>query len=60
MIEAVCDGLVRIFHSANFWGGVTTNQGEQQSSAKPFEWERIRMRNTTTPDDLIRYLEADW
>ena len=51
---------ISIFHSANFWGGVTTTQGTQQSSARPFEWERVRVRNTTTPDDLVRYLEADW
>jgi peptidoglycan/xylan/chitin deacetylase (PgdA/CDA1 family) len=51
---------IDIFHSANYWGGVTTTQGTQQSSESPFELERIRLRNTTTPDDLIRYLEADW
>lgn len=51
---------IDIFHSANFWGGVTTVQGTQQSAAHPFEMERVRVRNTTTPDDLIRYLEADW
>lgn len=51
---------IDLFHSANYWGGVTTNQGAQQSSARPFEMERIRIRNTTTPDDLMRYLNADW
>lgn len=51
---------IDVFRSANYWGGVTTEQGEQQSSDRPFEFERIRMRNTTTPDDLVRYLEADW
>lgn len=51
---------IDIFRSANYWGGVTTTQGTQQSSARPFEMERIRIRNTTTADDLIRYLEADW
>jgi peptidoglycan/xylan/chitin deacetylase (PgdA/CDA1 family) len=51
---------IDIFHSANYWGGLTTEQGTQQYSEHPFELERIRMRNTTTPDDLIRYMEADW
>jgi hypothetical protein len=45
---------------ANYWGGLTTEQGTQQSSEHPFELERIRIRNTTMPDDLIRYMEADW
>jgi peptidoglycan/xylan/chitin deacetylase (PgdA/CDA1 family) len=51
---------IDIFHSANYWGGVTTTQGTQQSSTHPFELERIRIRNTTTPDDLIRYIEMEW
>ena len=51
---------IDIVQSANYWGGVTTTQGTQQSSQQPFEMERLRIRNTTTPDDLIRYLEADW
>jgi peptidoglycan/xylan/chitin deacetylase (PgdA/CDA1 family) len=51
---------IDIFRSANYWAGLTTEQGTQQSSEHPFEWERIRVRNTTTPDDLIRYMQADW
>ncbi len=51
---------IDIFHSANYWAGVTTSQGTQQSTESPFELERVRVRNTTTPDDLIRYIQADW
>lgn len=51
---------IDIFHSADYWAGLTTVQGTQQSSEHPFELERIRVRNTTTPDDLIRYMQADW
>ncbi len=51
---------IDVFRSANYWGGLTTEQGTEQSSAHPFELERIRVRDTTSPDDLIRYLEADW
>jgi peptidoglycan/xylan/chitin deacetylase (PgdA/CDA1 family) len=51
---------IAIFQSANYWAGVTTEQGTQQSSEHPFELERIRMRNTTTPDDMLRYMQADW
>jgi peptidoglycan/xylan/chitin deacetylase (PgdA/CDA1 family) len=51
---------IDVFKSANYWGGLTTEQGTEQSSEHPFELERIRVRATTTPDDLIRYMEADW
>jgi hypothetical protein len=29
-------------------------------NTQPFELPRIRVRNTTTPDDLIRLLSLDW
>jgi peptidoglycan/xylan/chitin deacetylase (PgdA/CDA1 family) len=51
---------IEIFRSANYWAGVTTIQGATQTSEKPFEMERIRIRNTTTPDELIRLLQLDW
>jgi peptidoglycan/xylan/chitin deacetylase (PgdA/CDA1 family) len=51
---------IDVFKSANYWGGLTTEQGSEQSSDHPFELERIRVRDTTTPDDLIRYMAADW
>ncbi|MBK8051617.1 MAG: polysaccharide deacetylase family protein [Anaerolineales bacterium] len=51
---------IDIVASAHYWGGVTTEQGTEQSAGAPFELERVRVRNTTTPDDLIRYIEADW
>lgn len=51
---------IDVFKSANYWAGLTTEQGTEQSSEHPFELERIRVRDTTTPDDLIRYMEADW
>ncbi len=51
---------IEIFRSANYWAAVTTIQGVTQSSDKRFELQRIRIRGTTTPDDLIRLLEAEW
>lgn len=51
---------IDVFESANYWAGVTTVQGTAQSNAHPFEWERIRVRNTTTPEKLIELLAADW
>lgn len=51
---------IEIFRSANYWAGVTTVQGATQSSEKLFELQRIRIRSTTTPDDLVRLLQLDW
>jgi len=51
---------IDVFKSAHYWAGLTTVQGVTQSNARPFEWERIRVRNTTTPDKLIASMEADW
>ena len=33
---------IDVFKSANYWGGLTTEQGTEQSSDHPFELERIR------------------
>lgn len=51
---------IDVFRSAGYWGGFTTEQGTEQSNASPFELERIRVRNTTTADELIRLLSLDW
>jgi len=54
------DATIAIFRSANYWAGVTTVQGATHSSENLFELHRIRMRNTTTPDELIRLLQLEW
>ncbi len=51
---------IDIFHSANYWAGLTTQQGASLNSAQPFELPRIRVRGDATPDDLIRLLSLDW
>ena len=51
---------IDIFQSANYWAGATTEQGATLNSTQPFELPRIRVRATTTPDDLIRLLTLDW
>ncbi len=52
---------IAVFQSAGFWAGVTTVQGMDHSSERPFELERIRVRNTTDADELIRLMErVDW
>ena len=51
---------IDVFHSAGYWAGFTTDQGTAQRSDAPFQLERIRIRNTTSPDELIRLLSLDW
>ena len=52
--------VIDIFASANYWAGVTTAQGIMHSSDDPFRLTRLRVRGTTSPDDLSRLLAADW
>ncbi len=42
---------IDIFQSANYWAGATTVQGATHSSDDLFRLNRVRVRNTTTPDD---------
>lgn len=51
---------IDIFRSANFLGGVTTEQGATHASNDLFELTRVRVRGSTTPDDLSKLLAADW
>lgn len=47
---------IRVLESAGFWAAVTTLPGRRQSTDKLFELERLRVRNTTSVDDLARLL----
>lgn len=51
---------IAVFHSAGYWGGVTTVQGMAQRMDHLFELERIRVRNTTSADELLRLMSLDW
>lgn len=51
---------IEMFQSAGYWAGLTTVQGATHSSEKLFELHRVRIRNTTTPDELIRLVKLDW
>ncbi|MFN8491852.1 MAG: polysaccharide deacetylase family protein [Caldilineaceae bacterium] len=51
---------IDIFKSANYWAGITTQQGATQRSDDLFELHRVRIRGTTTPDELARLLSLDW
>ena len=50
-----------IFASANYWAGFTTQQGATHSSDDDlFQLRRVRVRYTTTPEELLRLLALDW
>lgn len=51
---------IDIFASANYWMGVTTIQGATHTSDRLFELRRVRVRNTTTADELLRLAALDW
>lgn len=51
---------IDIFHSANYWAGLTTIQGATHDSRDLFELHRVRVRGTTTPEELLRLLGLDW
>ncbi len=51
---------IDVFRSAGYWAGFTTKQGTAQQSTAPFELQRIRVRGTTSADELIRLLALDW
>ena len=52
--------VVDVLRSAHFWGAVTINQGDRQSSEHPFELKRIRIRGGDTLDDFVMKLHLDW
>jgi hypothetical protein len=54
------NSTIEILKIANYWGGITTVQGATQQSDDLFELHRVRIRGTTTPDDLARLLSLDW
>ncbi|MFZ4847922.1 MAG: polysaccharide deacetylase family protein, partial [Caldilinea sp.] len=51
---------IAVFASAHYWAGLTTRQGSTLDNSALFELPRIRVRNTTTPDELLRLLSLEW
>lgn len=54
------DETIAIFASAHYWAGFTTIQGATHSTDNLFRLHRVRVRNTTQPDELARLLALDW
>lgn len=48
------------FREAGYWAGFTTVQGATLRSDDLFRLPRVRIRGTTTPDELARLLALDW
>jgi len=51
---------IELFQRADYWAGFTTVQGATHSSNDLFRLPRVRIRSTTTPDELARLLALDW
>ncbi len=51
---------IAAFQAAGYWAAVTTVQGATHHSEQLFELRRVRIRNTTTADELARLLSLDW
>lgn len=51
---------IAVFRSAGFWGGLTINQGAENSLDKIFELKRIRVRGSHTAADLANLLALKW
>ena len=49
-----------LFESAGYWAGATTSQGATHSSDALFDLKRVRVRGTTSADELLRLLALDW
>lgn len=51
---------ITMFQSAGYWAGFTTVQGATHRSDQLFTIQRVRIRSSTTPDELIKLLTVDW
>lgn len=51
---------IAVFKSADYWGGLTTQQGATHTLAGIFELKRMRVRGSYTAEDLAELLALDW
>lgn len=54
------DYVVDVLRSANFWGGVLTEQGATHTGDDLFTLRRVRVHGGDDLDSFIRYLNLDW
>ncbi len=51
---------IDVFKGAGYWAGITTLSGATHSTDHLFELHRVRVRGTTSADDLAKLLATDW
>jgi len=51
---------IAVYHSAHYWGGLTTQQGATHTLTGIFELKRVRVRGSHMAEDLARLLALDW
>ena len=54
------DRTMAVYKSADYWGGLTTEQGATHTLDRIFELKRVRVRGSHTADDLATLLKLDW
>lgn len=54
------DQTITVFGEAGYWAGLTTAQGATHHADDLFRLQRVRIRNSTTVDELLRLLALDW
>jgi peptidoglycan/xylan/chitin deacetylase (PgdA/CDA1 family) len=52
--------VIEVLRSANFWGGVLTEQGATHTAADLFTLHRVRIHGGDDLDTFIRMLNLDW
>jgi peptidoglycan/xylan/chitin deacetylase (PgdA/CDA1 family) len=52
--------VIDVFRSADYWGGLTTQQGATHTLDGIFELQRVRIRGSHTAQDLAALLALDW
>ena len=51
---------IAVYKSADYWGGLTTQQGATHTSDGIFELNRVRVRGSHAAEDLGKLLELTW
>lgn len=52
--------VIAVYHSAGYWGGLSTRQGATHTLDNIFELKRVRIRGTHTAEDVALLLALDW
>lgn len=53
------EATIQVLRELDYWGAVTTENGSWHGFNNRFEWQRIRMRNTTTLEEFSRLIDLE-